>query len=303
MGQKDDLSSWATLSSAYIVVPARRVACIGEPFTGGIESGQPLALTHFITDKRADESIVLETIVPTQPQSGAGMSSFSKGAAIRLGIADCPGGSLTIDYMNPYGDYRTMDVPYVRHSYERTTYDSATDPANSGTGHLVKLDRDTAFCFTNDSDTDVRVLFEAFWPQYTCIPDSQPPSQISAAQASLPSQSCPVVAHTCSGAVATSTASNRSTPIIDNIGCGNTWVAFANDDAEVKTCATLAGYHPVDDVCLFDVQYYNNAGSVETDLASDSAVDAVNCAKFEPGGCTNCDAIVLAEGACLSGAR
>ncbi|MEP6859839.1 MAG: hypothetical protein ABJE66_04415 [Deltaproteobacteria bacterium] len=302
-GQKDDLSSWVALSSAYIVVPAHKVACIGEPFSGGIDSGKPLSLRHFITDKRADGSIVLEGLVPTQSQPGSGMTSISKDAAIRLGIADCPAGSLTIDYMIPHGEYQTIDVPYARHGYDHTTYDSATDPGNSGTGHLVKLDRDTAFCFTNDADKDVRVLFEAFLPQYTCIPESQPASKITAGQAALPPQSCPVVVHTCSGAVATSSAANRSTPIIDAIGCGNTWVAFANDDAEVKQCATLAGYHPVEDVCLYEVQYYNNAGSVETDVASDSSADAVNCARFEPGGCTNCDAIVLGEGACLSGAR
>jgi hypothetical protein len=303
MGETAEISSWSALSSAYIIVPAQKVACIGEPFSGGIDSGAPLSLRHFVTDKRADGSVVLEGKVPTQRQPDGGMTSFSAGTPVRLGIADCPEGTLTIDYMAPYGDFQTIDVPYARHSYTRTTYDSATDPANSGNGHFVKLSRDTAFCFDNDSSRDIRILFEAFLPNYTCVPDTQPASKLTAAQMSLQAQSCPLVVKTCSGATATATATNRVTPIVDSIGCGNTWVAFANDDAEVKTCAMLAGYRPVDDVCLFVVQYYNNAGAVETDVASDNETDAIYCAKFEPGGCTNCNATVLARGACLSGAR
>src|ERR1700712_5303522 len=70
IGEKDDISSWSVLSSAYIVVPAHKVACIGVPFSDGIDSGKPLSLSHFVTGKRADGSVVLEGKVPTQRQVG-----------------------------------------------------------------------------------------------------------------------------------------------------------------------------------------------------------------------------------------
>jgi hypothetical protein len=306
-GQKDDISSWVTLSSAYIVVPAHKVACIGVPFSGEIDSGTPLSTAHFLTDKRADGSIVLEGLVPAQVQADAGLSSFSPGSSIRFGIADCPAGDFTIDYMNPVGDFTLMDVPYSRHTFENLNYDSATDPMNAANRHFVTIERDTAFCFDNATDGQVRVLFEAFLPSYTCIPESQPASKIVAHQSAINQQTCapmmqaPPTPKTCSGEDVMSGANTFTIPIIDAIGCGNTWVTFANDESEAKHCAMLAGYTPVDDVCLFNVELFE--GYEVDNVASDSGDHAVNCAKFEPGGCTNCNASVLSEGACLTGAR